>query len=163
MNGYGTTDAMLDVPIDAWYVWLGLAAASTGLLGIASAVPSAPPPDGAGAAETVDAVAASEYADVGVHPLSHADQVRVGAHGLSLRGEGGTAHAELRYGPVTPARTARLERVLYGGSPQEAFGSPAAFAAATESVDALEPAWRRTDTLRVRRITWEGIDVTLVG
>lgn len=155
---------MFDVPLDAWYAWLGLAVASAATVGVAASLPAAPPPDAAGAATIVDGVAASPHAAVGSHPLPNADAVRVSRDTLSLRGPGGTAHAGLGYGPVTPAaQNESLTAVLRGEPPERVFDSPAAFRQTVEAARAAEPTWHRTDELRARRISWEGIDVVLVG
>lgn len=155
---------MFDVPLDAWYVWLGLAVASAAAFGVASSMPAAPPPDAAGAATTVDGVAASPYATVGKHPLPNGDAVRVGRDTLSLRGPGGTATADLGYGPVTPSRDDEsLNRVLRGDPPEVVFDSPVAFERAVEAAREADPTWRPTDELVVRRVSWEGVDVVLVG
>ena len=164
MNENAARGPMFDVPIDGWYVWLGLAAASGAAFGIASTVPTAPPPDAGGAATTVDGVAASPHAAVGKHPLPNADAVRVGRDTLSLRGPGGTEHATLGYGPVTPATANEsLATVLGGHPPERVFESPAEFRRTVDSARRNDPAWHQTDGLAVRRITWEGIDVVLVG
>lgn len=164
MSDNVTRRRVFDAPLDAWYVWLGLALASGATFTVASAMPAAPPPDAAGAARTVDATAASEYAAVGEHPLRNAAAVKVGSDTLSLRGPGGTAHASLGYGPVTPAHDdERLLAVLRGSPPDERFGSVAAFEAALEEARESAPTWHRTDRLTVRRVSWEGIDAVLVA
>ena len=154
---------MFDVPLDAWYVWLGLIAASATALGVASAVPGTPAPDAAGAAETVDRTAVSQYDAVGEHPLSNAEAVRIGADSMSLRGPGGTAHEPIGHGPVTPVDDGPLRRVLLGEPPDRVFRSPSALAAAAAGARDAEPTWRETDHLLVRTVTWENVDVTLVG
>lgn len=164
MNENAARPPMFDVPLDAWYTWLGLAVASAATVGVAASLPAAPPPDAAGVATTVDGVAASPHAAVGSHPLPNADAVRVGRDTVSLRGPGGTAHAQLGYGPATPATTdAGLAAVLEGDPPERVFESPAAFRRAVESARAGAPEWHRTDELRVRRVAWEEVDVVLVG
>ena len=162
MNESAARAPVFDAPLDAWYVWIGLAVASSTAFGVAGALPAGPPPDAAGAATTVDGVAASPHAAVGSHPLPNADAVRVGGDTLSVRGPGGTAHADLGYGPVTPA-TGALEGVLRGEPPEGAFDSPAEFRRAAAAARAADPAWRSTDRLFVRRVSWEGVDVVLVG
>lgn len=155
---------MFDVPLDAWYVWVGLAVASGSVFGIASAIPAAAPPAATEAAETVDSVAASRYAAVGDHPVPNADAVRLGAESLSLRGAGGTTHARFRYGPVTPVRESeRLSDVLEGVPPESRFDSPTAFEQAASAARSGDPTWRETDRITVRRVSWEGVDVVLVG
>lgn len=164
MNENGTRRRMFDVPLDAWYVWLGLAVASGSAFGVAASLPAAPPPDATGAATTVDGVAASPHAAVGKHPLSNADAVRIGHDTLSLRGPGGTGHAELGYGPVTPAiRDESLADVLEGTPSERVFGSADDFQRAVEAARAADPEWHRTDELVVRRVSREGFDVVLVG
>lgn len=163
MNENAATRRMFDAPLDAWYVWIGLGVAASAALGVAGAMPAAAPPDAAGAATTVDGVAASPHAAVGRHPLSNADAVRVGRDALSLRGPGGTAHADLGYGPVTPATGDRLAVVLRGEPPERAFDSPADLRQTAARARAADPEWRATDRLLVRRVSWEGVDVVLVG
>ena len=156
---------MLEAPLDAWYVWIGLAIVSSATFGVVSTLPSAPPPDASGAAETVDSVAASEYAAVGKHPLSNADAIRVGANSISVRGSGGaTEHEPFGYAPVTPVVNASdLRPVLLGEPPQRVFDAPSEFEGAATRARAEEPEWQRTDGLIVRRVQWGEIDVVLVG
>ena len=154
---------MFDVPIDAWYLWLGLAAASVAVFGVALALPSAPAPDAAGAADAIDTVAASGHGGTVERPLP-GEQVRLGPHRISLRTDGATAHATFVYGPVVPVRDGTLLwEVVRGASPAHLFESPRAFRRAAVAARGEAPAWRESDgTLRARRITWEGVDVTLV-
>lgn len=154
---------MFDAPLEAWYVWIGLAVAGGAAVGVAGSMPAAPPPDAAGAARTVDGVAASPHAAVGSHPLPNAAAVRVGRDGLALRGPGGTERAPLGYGPVTPAAGDGLAAVLRGEPPGRAFDSPADFRRAARAARAADPEWRATERLLVRRVSWEGVDVVLVG
>lgn len=154
---------MFTVPVDAWYVWIGLTVFGLAAFGAASAIPSTPPPDADGAAETVDAVAASQYAALGEHPVSRADEARLGSDSLSLRGPGGTAHASFGYGSVVPATEGDLERVLLGDPPGRVYEDPAAFTTAVDAALDAEPQWKPVDGLVVRRVSWEGVDVTLVG
>ncbi|WP_433627954.1 DUF7283 family protein [Halomicrococcus sp. NG-SE-24] len=155
---------MLDAPVDAWYVWIGVAAASAAAFGVAASFPTAPPPDAAGVASTVDSVADCEYAATAEHPLS-ADEIRIGAHRLGLRGDGGTAHATFAYGPVAPvAAGTGLDAVAHGASPETAFDSPAVFRTAVRDARDRRPEWRpAADRLLVRCVSWEGFDATLVA
>lgn len=154
---------MFDVPIDAWYAWFGVAAASVALLGAVGSLPTAPPPDAAAAANTVDEVAAAGAPTVGEHPLA-ADAVRVGPHRLGLRTDADASHAAFAYGPVTPALDGKLRRVLRGEPPERLFDSRREFEQAVIESRARDPAWRPApDRLRVRAVSWEGVDVTLVG
>lgn len=156
---------MLEVPLDAWYVWIGLAIVSSATFGVVSTLPAAPPPDASGAAETVDSVAASEHAALGKHPLSNADAVRIGTDSISVRGAGGTTeHEPFGYAPATPVvGDSDLRPVLLGEPPQRAFDTRAEFGRAAERARADEPRWQRTDRLVVRRVQWGETDVVLVG
>ena len=155
---------MLGVPLDAWYVWIGLAIVGSTVFGIASALPSAMPPDAAGAARTVDGVAASDHAAVGKHPLPNAERARVGSDSISLRGPGGIEHAELGYGPIVPVvDQSALRATLLGDPPERAFGSVAEFERTIRRANATDPRWQGADRLVVRRVQWEGVDVVLAG
>jgi hypothetical protein len=154
---------MFDAPVETWYLWVGLAVASTAAVGLAASLPRAPPPDAAGAAETVDSVAASAHPTTGVHPLS-ADAARVGPYRIRLRNDGATGHATFAYGPVTPVRRdTALWDVLRGAPPNEVFGTPTDLRRAAADARDRTPEWRSAEELTVRRVTWEGVDVTLVG
>lgn len=164
MTEAGTSHPMFDAPLDAWYVWVGLAVVSGTAAGVVTGMTAVPPPDATGAAETVDGVAASEYATTDERVLPNAEAVRVGADSLSLRGPGGTTHARFGYGPVTPAGgDADLEAVLHGTPPERVFESPAALERAAAAQRRTDPQWRAADRLLVRRVRWEGTDVVLVG
>lgn len=155
---------MFDAPLDAWYVWLGLAVVSAVAAGVVTAMPAAPPPDATGAAETVDGVAVGAYATVEERTLPNANMVRVGTDSLSLRGPGGTAHARFGYGPATPAAsTPDLDAVLHGTPPERVFDSPADLERSAAAARDRHPQWTETDRLVVRRVRWEGTDVVLVG
>ena len=155
---------MFGAPLDAWYVWIGLAIVSSTVLGVVTAIPAAAPPDASGAARTVDGVAASEHAAVGKHPLSNADAVRIGSDSVSLRGPGGTEHAAFGYGPVVAVLDdPALRSTLEGDPPERAFRTPAGFERALRRARAAEPRWQGADRLVVRRVRWEGVDVVLAG
>jgi len=155
---------MFEVPMDAWYVWIGLAVVSATAFGVVSVLPSAAMPDASGSARTVDRVAASDHAAVGKHPLSNVDAVRIGTDSISLRGPGGTDHAAFGYGPITPVPTeSALRSVLRGNPPKAVFETPGGFEKATERAREADPRWTETDRLVVRRVSWEGIDAVLVG
>jgi hypothetical protein len=155
---------MFEAPLDAWYVWLGLAAVSATAVGVVAGLPAAPPPDAAGAAETVDRIAASDHGTVAERPLPNTAAIRVGTDTLSLRGPGGTTHATVGYGPVTPAAANdSLAAVLRGTPPERAFDTPSHLTAAAAAARSRRPTWTETDRLVVRRVRWEGTDVVLVG
>lgn len=153
---------MLDTTADTWPTWLGVIAASVAVAGVAVGLPTAPPPDPAAAAVTVDRVAASPYSEHERVELDAAE-LRLGADRIALRSSGGTAHATFAY-PVVPVRGPPLARVLAGAPPEAVYGTPAAFRAALERAGRTEPRWRPApERLTVRRVRWEGIDATLVG
>jgi len=155
---------MFDVSVDAWYTWLGVSLASVALFGVGASLPTAPPPAAADAADTVDRAAGSAGPVTAEHPLG-ARAVRIAPRRLGLRNDAGTTHATFAFGPVTPAvRSGPLGDVLRGAPPSSRFESPAALCDAAESARNRPPQWRPADgSLLVRRVIWEGCDVTLVG
>jgi len=154
---------MLDVPVDALAVRVGVAAASLVALGVVTSLPLAPPPDAAAAADAVDSVAASEGSARIVHPVA-ARSVRLATDVVVLAGPRGETDAPLAYGPVTPVREGTvLYRVLGGKLPAEEFRSPAALETAAADARSRVPVETEADRLVVRRVVWEGVDVTLVG
>lgn len=154
---------MLDAPVDVWYRWLGVAAASLAVLGVAVGLPTGAAPDATVAATTVEGVAASTHPALAECPLS-ADAVRLGRETVSLRTGHRTATASLAY-RVTPVRSdTALAAVLAGTPPSRAFDSPAAFARALATARDRRPDWRPAgDRLLARHVSWEGVDATLVG
>lgn len=155
---------MFDVPVDATYVWFGVAAVSLAAFGVAVELPSAAPPDAAAAANAVDAVAVGPTGAVESHTLGAADQLRLGSARIGLDGPGGRAHATFAY-PVTPAvGDERLEDVLAGDRPSSVFDSPEAFAHTISVARDGNPDWRPApDRLTARRVAWRDVNVTLVG
>ncbi len=153
---------MFETPVDAVHVWVGLALAGVAALGVAVQLPTERPPDAAGVADTVDAVATSEYAATGAY-RSRADAVRLDTRRVWLRNDGGRTAATFVTG-VVPARSERLRRVLHGADPRRVYDSRAAFAAALGEARRTEGEWRETDgRIAVRRLTWGDLGVTLVG
>lgn len=154
---------MFDVPVDAWYVWFGLAVASVAVFGVAAQLPTEPPPDAAATANAVDVIAASPHPASLTYPLA-ADEVRIGPERLALRAGGTTARASFAYGPVTPVQKGTmLWEVLQGARPAHVFNSPEAFERAAAAARERPAEWQPADDqLRARRISWEGVDVTLV-
>lgn len=160
---------MFELPIDAWYVWIGVAAASVVVFGLASTFPTAPPPDASGVAETVDEIAAGSSPASAIHAVE-ADRIAVHPNGIRLAGDGGETTAAFAFGPVTPATKEPLKSVLEGQPATDVFERPEAFQqaaidAGTESgTDAGELDWHPTDgTVRVRQVHWGSVRVTLVG
>jgi len=154
---------MFDAPLDSWYVWIGLAMASVATVGAAGALPASPPPDAAALAETVDRVAAAGPGTVAEHPLD-ADAVALGPRQVGLRNGAGTVHARFVADSVVPVPDGTpLQDVLYGTPPSTAFDSRLAFEEAVLDARARERSWRPVErTVVVRRVSWEGTDVTLV-
>lgn len=156
---------MFGPPVESWYLWVGLGAVSAALLGVAVELPRTTPPDAAAVAATVDGVASSPYDAVGEHPL-RADAVRLSPRRIALRRDGTTARAEFAFGPVVPVPPGDgpLRRVLRGASPAGRFDSRAAFETTTERARERDPSWRPApERLTVRRVSWGGVDATLVG
>ncbi len=159
----------LEAPVDAWYVWIGVAVVSVAVAGLVLTLPSGPPPDANRAANTIDAVAGSPYEATGRTPHDGAE-VRIEGPRISLRNDHGTTHASTAYGPVVPVMgTDRLE-ALAAGEPFEVAYEPEleddhvdAGAIFLEDVEAAlernEDEWRRTDgELTVRHLGVEPQD-----
>ncbi len=155
---------MLGTPVDAWYVWIGIAAASVVVTGTAIGLTDNAPPGADRIAAAIDEVAGSPYAATSRVPID-ANGLRLGTSRLAIRTEGGTAYATLARGPVTPVRDGRLGAILEGRRAVEAvYDSPAAFARALRAVRQHSGRWRRApETLTVRRVTWGDVSATLVG
>ena len=154
---------MLGTPADAWYSWVGLGAASVAVLGVAMGLPAATPPDPVPVVETIDAVASSPHQPSDRIGIA-AEEIRLGPHRVGLRGQGGSAHATIAYGPVTPVGDGQLAAVLAGSDPGAVFDGRDAFADALREARNGSRSWQPApERLTVRRVTWEGIDATLVG
>jgi hypothetical protein len=157
---------VFDAPIDALYTWLGVSFVAAGALAVAVGVPATPPPDAAAVAETVDGLAASPYAGAATVSLGNADELRLTPRGVSLRAASGTVSATFEHGPVVIVTGASdaLAAVLHGTDPREVFEDQDALVAATRGTADGQASWRTApERLRVRHITWGGVDVTLVG
>lgn len=155
---------MLDAPADVPPVLVALSLVSTTLFGVALAVRPSPAPRAQPLAATVDAVAAADHAGVETRELD-ADAVRLEEHAIVVRSSGGTAHASLSYGPVVSVHEdTSLWRVLQGTPPDDVFDTPLSFATAAATARERESSWRTNAVrLTVRRVSWGGVDVTLVG
>lgn len=164
---------MFDTAVESTYIWVGLTVVSAGLFGLALDLPTRPPPDAAPVARTIDSVASSPHEATANHPID-AEQIRLGAHRIGVRGSGGAAHATVAYGPVVPALggdrvsgdggTDRLRSVLRGVPPERAFATPDSFQRALNRSRTTDPSWQPApETLTVRRVSWEGVNATLVG
>jgi hypothetical protein len=155
---------MLDIPVDTWYLTIGVTVASLAFFGVATELPTHAPPDAAPAADTVDAVAASDLPGTAEHPIS-TDRILLGPFRIALRGDGGTARATFRHGPVTPVSDgSQLQAVLQGADPSRVFTSQSGFEEAVTEGRQREPTWETADDrIVVRSVSWGGFHVTLVG
>lgn len=155
---------MFDVPVDAQYVWLGVGLVSVVALGVVVGLPTGTAPDARALARAVDAVSGGPAGAHGAHAVEAA-AIRLGPHRVGLRTPAGSAHASFAYGPIVPVNGAGpLRAVLEGRPPDAAFDRPGAFASAIDAARDRSPAWRPAPTrVEIRRVSWEGIDVTLVG
>ena len=157
---------MFDTAVESTYIWLGLAIVGAGILGLTLRVPTAPPPDATAVARTVDSVASSPHEATASQPID-ARQIRLGSHRVGLRSSGGDAHAAFAYGPVVPATGGdggRLREVLRGLPPERVFRSVATFERVLERSRTRDPEWQPApERLVVRRVSWGGVDATLVG
>jgi len=157
---------MFDTPVDAWYLWVGLAVASLAVLGTALLVAAGTPTGAARVADAIDEVAASPYLATETVALD-GEALRLGPSRLALRTRAGIAHATLAYAPVTPVIGGRLGTVLRGRAVAAVFDSSAAFRRAlvrardrARDRGGFRPAPTR---LTVRRVSWGEVDATLVG
>lgn len=171
---------MFETPIDAWYVWVGLAAVATATAGVAVGTPTAPPPDADAVAETIESVAGRNSPASATHVVV-ADAVRIDGDSVSLRNEAGVAHASFAFGPVVTVTDEPLVAVARGEPPETVFESSEAFAEAVRNARQAEPRWQRGEEprgegsrsgeardgvglrLHVSHVTWGGEDVTLVA
>lgn len=156
---------MFDTPADTPPVLVALSLVSTVLAGVAFTASPTPAPRAAPIAGTVDAVAAADTAGAERRSID-GDALRITPHEIAVRGgDGNTAHAQFAYGPVVPVREdTRLWDVLQGTPPDGRFDSPTALRVAADHATDREHRWRhQPERLTVRRVTWRGVDVTLVG
>ncbi|PSQ45968.1 hypothetical protein BRD17_00425 [Halobacteriales archaeon SW_7_68_16] len=153
---------VFDLPADLPVLWIALSAVSLSALGLAVDLPTTRAPDPTPAVETVDAIAAGSHPGTAEHPIA-ADAVRVGPRALALRSSDRVTRSTYVFGPVTPATDGPLRAVLRGASPATRFDGPTDLRAAARAARDRSPTWRRTDRVLIRRLQWEGVDVTLVG
>jgi hypothetical protein len=154
---------MFDAPLDAWYVWLGLSAASVAVFGVVVSLPVAPVPDAPAVADTIDRVSVTEYDTTASRTLD-ADAVSIDPRRIGLRNDAGTTHATLAY-PVVPVETgSRIAPLLRGAPPAAVFDSPTAFERAATRATQRDSTWTPANArLVVRHLSWGSVDVTLVG
>ncbi|MEF8820862.1 MAG: hypothetical protein V5A52_01170 [Halovenus sp.] len=139
----------LETPADAWYVWVGVAIVSVGVAGVALGVPSQPPPDATEAANAIDRVAVSQYGASA--SFDHdADAVRIGPKQIALRNDGGTTHASIAVGSMTPVFETkgglhRAATALVDGEPAPRVVAESSFDSERALREALEDARLRID------------------
>lgn len=159
----GASAPMFDVPVDTIHVWLGVAAVSVAALGVVVALPTTVPPEATAVADAADRIAV-EPPGAQTTVRIEAAEMRLGARRIALRNDGGSASAAFAYGPVTPTLDDdRLALLLSGHPPSDVFDSRTAFRDAVEDARTTGE-WRPApDAVEIRRVRWEGTDVTLVG
>jgi hypothetical protein len=155
---------MFALPVDAWYLWIGLSIVGMLTLAAVLHLPTTTPPDAQEVAQTIESVAVSTYDATAEQPTT-AEEVRLGPWRIDLRTEDHTSHATLAHGPVVPvAGHPALKQVATGAPPEHEFASPAHFEEAARRARSGNRNWTETDgTLVVRHVTWGESDVTLVG
>lgn len=155
---------MFDPPLDAPPVIVALTLVALATFGVATAMAPTPPADAARLAGTVDRVAASPV-PTATTVRTRTDAVRIAPHGLWTRDAAGDHLATFATGPITPVPVdSRLGRVLEGAPPSAVFRTPVDFELALRHARTGSTRWRRDPAaLRVRRVSWEGVDATLVG
>lgn len=154
---------MFDVPMDGLIGWVGLATVSLAVAGVTLSLPSTTPPDAGALAATIDEVSTSPH-DVATSVRLRADAIRVRSAQVSLREEGVVSHADLVTGGAVWTGEDRLREMLAGKAPEAVFENSTALARAVDAAATRTDRWRSVpDPIRVRRVTWGEVDVTLVG
>jgi hypothetical protein len=155
---------VFDAPADVPPLLVALSLVSATLVGVAVAASPDPAPRADPLADTIEAVAAADAASAETIRV-RADAVRITDRALAVRADDQTARATFAYGPVVPVRAdTRLWRVLHGTNPRAVFDRPLGLRNAATAAALLPANWRRNPAeLTVRRVTWRGVDVTLVG
>lgn len=157
----------LEAPVDAWYVWLALALVGIGLLALVGTLPSQPAPDAERAADTIDRVASGEY-DASARYRHDASAIRIGPERISMRNDGGTAHATIAYGQVVHVRAiendTRRERLRVALSERGPIDERTRtfLTAAIETGSVTSPEWYPAQgTVRARAVHVSGERVVL--
>ncbi len=110
-----------EAPVDAWYVYLGVALTSMVFAGIALSLPSTPPPDAQQAANSIDGATGSEYTASATYEHDAAT-VTVDHETITMANDHGESHASVSYGSVVPVNGYdRLENITKGQSVDAAF------------------------------------------
>jgi hypothetical protein len=166
-----------EAPVDAWYVWVGVAVVSVGLLGFVLGFPSQPSPDAARAVNAIDRVSSSSH-QASVAYDHDAEAIKVGTKRVAMRNSGGTSQESVVFGSLTPVdavegddRREALERIAAGAPPasvleEYSFDAAAlrgAAADARDQVDRNGAQWRPAEgPLFVRQLELGGERVVLV-
>lgn len=155
---------MFEPPLDAPPVLVAMTIVAVSTLGVATAIAPTPPSDARALAAAVDRVAASAGPTTDTHGTT-AVAIRVEATHLETRDGAGTHTAVFVTGAVTPVPPdSRLASVLGGAGPETVFRSPVDLEVATRHARENPPGWQHDPAqLRIRHVTWGGVDVTLVG
>lgn len=154
---------MFGLPAETTWVWVGLTLASAAMLTVVLGVPTAAP-DADRAATAIEDVAVSEHGGEATIEL-RADEIRLGPDRVGLRSDGGSAHADIRYGTIIPVPPdSKLERVLEGHPPETVFFRPATFQKAAVNARLGTHEWRTAgDRLTIKRVQYGEVSGVLVG
>lgn len=159
----------LESPIDAWYVWIGVALISVGFTGVAVSLPSEAPPDADTAANAVEEVATSSF-NSSVNYDHKAEEVWIDKRTIALRNDGGTARATIAFGTMTPVRAHPTSpekgiNITLGTPIEEEFEDQEAMRVWVNETqeNASMSGWRPAqDELRVRKVEWGDESVIFV-
>lgn len=178
-----------EAPMDAWYVFLGVAMVSVSLFGVVLALPSTPAPAASEAADAIDELAASGYNASGSYDHD-AEQYFVTRSRIGLKNDGGSRTTSFTFASPAPVwpdidtqplpehrepgnSDEELKAILDGDPPSRHYRTPAEFGRAIEAAQdraarSLEDdgihKWRLAEQrLRFRHVQWGDQSVTLVG
>jgi len=166
-----------EAPVDAWYVWLGVAVVSVGLFAFVLGLPSQPSPDAARAVNAIDRVSSSSHQASVVYDHG-AEAIKVGTKQVAMRNRGGTSQESVVFGSLTPVdavedddKREALERIVAGAPPtsvleEYTFDAAALRGAAADARDRIDQhgaEWQPADgPLHVRQLELGGERVVLV-
>lgn len=156
-----------EAPMDAWFVYIGLAIVSTSMLGVAIGFTPMPPPDASAAVNTIDSAAGTSVSGVAVYDHD-AEFVWMDRQQIALQNSGGSSKATVAFGEITPAyEDERLLEVLYGTPIEDEFESSSEFLgtveAAKQASEANSEDWRpASGELRAKKVIVNGEEVVLV-
>ncbi|WP_338727719.1 hypothetical protein [Haladaptatus sp. DJG-WS-42] len=155
---------MFDLPAESVYIWLGVSVVSVAVLGVTLSLPTAAPAATGPLTTSIDRVAASPYNATGEHPLS-AERIKLGSQRVAVKTGDTVTHGTFAYGPITPvSRGTALWRVLQGAPPRKVFDNATSFKQACLEAREAPATWRPAPTrLTMRKLTWEGVNATLVS